>query len=112
MEFDVRVQMTALTMGVCFIVAACSPPQQPTAEPTTEAPAAIQARGIVRALTPDYNAITIEHEDIPEIGMSAMTMEFTVTDASMLNGLEVGDQVSFQLSGPLDITSIAVAESN
>lgn len=107
-----RVQLTALTIGICFIAAACSPPQQPTTEPTAEAPAAIQARGIVRALTPEYNAITIEHENIPEIGMSAMTMEFTVTDATMLNGLQVGDQVSFQLSGPLDITSIDVTGSN
>ena len=116
MEYPVRIQLTALTIGLAGVLAACSQPQQqqqqqPT-EQTAEAPATIHARGVVRALTPEYNAITIEHEAIPEVGMGAMTMEFTVAQPASLDGINVGDHVSFELSGPLDIQSITVTETN
>jgi len=99
-------------MGLGAILAACSQPQQqaPT-EQTAQAPASIHARGVVVAITPEYNAITIEHEAIPEVGMGAMTMEFTVAQASVLEGVEAGDHIEFELSGPLDITSISVTEA-
>ncbi len=44
--------------------------------------------------------------------MGAMTMEFTVAQAEMLSGIQVGDRVSFEFSGPLDIQSIAVTDTN
>ncbi|MDX2275025.1 MAG: copper-binding protein [Hyphomonadaceae bacterium] len=92
-----------------FVLSACGNPQAPIADQTsvaTDAPTTVQSRGQVVAITPEYNAITISHEAIPEFDMAAMTMEFTVADASQLAELAVGDQVNFGLSGPIDIATI------
>jgi Cu/Ag efflux protein CusF len=40
-----------------------------------------------------------------------MTMEFTVDEASRLDGIEAGDRVAFVLSGGLDIQSIEKVEA-
>lgn len=92
-------------------LAGCSQPQQP---PVTDEPAetGIRSSGVVVAVTPEYNAVTIQHEPIPELGMSAMTMEFTAAPSVSLDGVDVGDTVSFELSGPLDISSITVTDEH
>ncbi|MGE0045915.1 MAG: copper-binding protein [Hyphomonadaceae bacterium] len=61
-------------------------------------------------VTREHGAITIQHEAIPEYGMGAMTMEFTVADAASLEGIQPGDSVRFELSGPLDIASLSKIE--
>ena len=102
---------TALTLTL----AACTPPE-PAAEASAdqnemaEVAAAVHSRGTVVAVTPEYSAITIQHEPIPEYGMDAMTMEFTVADASQLEGIVAGDRVSFELSGPIDIRAVTKDE--
>jgi Cu/Ag efflux protein CusF len=53
-------------------------------------------RGKVVAVDPAKPAVTLDHEDIPGL-MKAMRMEFAVTDANLLKGLKVGDQVQGQL---------------
>ena len=52
--------------------------------------------------------MTIRHEAIPEYGMAAMTMEFSIADAAQLDGLQIGDQVRFDLKGPTEIERIEV----
>jgi Cu/Ag efflux protein CusF len=101
--------LTSVALAFGLGLAACSPPQptatEQPAEPTaTSAP--IRGRGVVTAVTPEYNALTIHHEPIPEYDMPAMTMEFGLEQAATLEGIEVGDRVEFVLSGPISISSI------
>jgi protein SCO1/2 len=53
-------------------------------------------KGKVTALAPAKPAVTLDHEDIPGV-MKAMTMEFPVADAKLLEGLKVGDSVQGRL---------------
>jgi Cu/Ag efflux protein CusF len=109
------VRLQFLSLLFVLALAACTPPsaepEQPAAQ-TTEAPRIVRSNGTVVAVTPEYNAITIQHEPIPEYGMEAMAMEFTVADGSQLSGIEAGDQVVFELSGPIDISTISVSAEN
>lgn len=103
-----------LPMIAATMLAACGQPQSKTDEPPaaaqSEAPAGVHSSGTVVAITREYSAITIQHAPIPEFQMEAMTMEFTVADASELDGLNVGDSVTFDLSGPIDIRTIRKAD--
>jgi protein SCO1/2 len=56
-----------------------------------------QVSGRVREITPATKTVTVAHEEIPGY-MPAMTMPLQVRDASLLNGLLVGDEVHFELS--------------
>ncbi len=55
------------------------------------------ATGEVRAIAADQGSITIHHQPVPDY-MPEMTMPFSVEDASLLQGIEVGDQVRFSFS--------------
>lgn len=53
-------------------------------------------------------AITINHGDIEGL-MPAMEMEFEVSDAALLNGLQVNDQIDFTIedrTGVMRVTAI------
>ena len=111
--------MTLLKKSIvvaALALASCSPPHQQSnapqtaAAPAAAAPQAVVARGVgeVVVLQPEYSAVTIRHEAIPEYGMAAMTMEFTIADAAQLGGLQIGDQVRFDLKGPTEIERIEV----
>jgi Cu(I)/Ag(I) efflux system periplasmic protein CusF len=107
-----HVQFTWLGAAMLSLaLSACTPPQ-----PVAEAPSApeqaapsvpVRSRGVVHAVTPEYNAITIQHEAIPEYDMPAMVMEFTVDNPSQLEGLAAGDSVTFELRSGLDISTIS-----
>jgi Cu(I)/Ag(I) efflux system periplasmic protein CusF len=113
----VRVQFILLTAAALSLaLAACSPP-----EPAADAPPAaeqatpsgpVRSRGVVFAVTREYNAITIQHEAIPEYEMAPMVMEFTVDDPSQLEGIEAGDSVTFELRSGLDIATIQEVDAN
>lgn len=55
-----------------------------------------EATGIVMELPAGHETVVIRHEAIVDY-MAAMTMPFAVRDAAELTGLQVGDEVSFQL---------------
>ena len=64
--------------------------------------------GVVKGLNPKAPAITINHGDIEGL-MPGMEMEFPVTDASLLNGIAVNDQIDFTLednAGVIRVTAI------
>ena len=75
--------------------------------------AAVAARsyaavGTVKALNPKAPSIEINHGDIEGL-MPAMQMEFEVSDASLLNGLQVNDQIDFTVedhTGIMRVTAI------
>jgi len=64
--------------------------------------------GVVKSINPKAPAIEIDHGDIEGL-MPAMQMEFPVTDASLLNGIAVNDQIDFTLedaAGVMRVTAI------
>jgi Cu/Ag efflux protein CusF len=66
------------------------------------------AVGTVKALNPKAPSIEIDHGDVEGL-MPAMQMEFEVSDASLLNGLRVNDQIDFTIedrTGIMRVTAI------
>ena len=55
-----------------------------------------EARGVVYDVNSEFEQILIEHEDIPGL-MPAMTMNFGVADPQLLETLETGDRIAFEL---------------
>ena len=55
-----------------------------------------EARGIVYDVNREFRQILIEHEDIPGL-MPAMTMSFDVADPELLETLDTGDRIEFEL---------------
>jgi len=105
---------TLLAAGLALAIAACSPPAAHDTgahnSPAAEATPAVKAKGAgeVVVLQPEYGAVTIRHEAIPEYNMGAMTMEFTTADPAQLNGIKVGDKVTFKLKAATEIETIEV----
>jgi Cu/Ag efflux protein CusF len=89
-------------------IAACSPAsntsnhQQKILQPTpTKTPFVPRngdypGHGKVTRIEMRGGSVELEHEEIPDV-MPAMKMEFFVSDKTMLNGLKLGDYVSFTL---------------
>jgi protein SCO1/2 len=55
-----------------------------------------EARGVVYDVNSEFEQILIEHEDIPGL-MPAMTMNFDVADPQLLETLDTGDRIVFEL---------------
>ena len=53
------------------------------------------SQGEVRKIDAARQKITLRHGPIANLGMPPMTMVFKVQDAAQLEGLKVGDKVSF-----------------
>lgn len=58
-------------------------------------PMTIEASGEVRGLAAKAGKIKLKHDPIPALGWPAMVMDFKVQEGKLLNGLKVGDAVSF-----------------
>ena len=68
-----------------------------------------QARGVVRAVLPELNAVVLTNDELTGY-MGPMTMGFRVHDPKLYDGLDIGNVVRFTLSGArpnVEITSIA-----
>ena len=70
---------------------ACSKKSETTAKNT------YQTRGVVKSFGPDKKFVNIAHETIPGY-MAAMTMSFEPGSPTQLDGIAVGDKVSFSFS--------------
>ena len=78
-----------------LLTVGCKPePAAPAAAAATNQIYAV--RGVVQAVLPDHRTATIKHEKIPGY-MAAMTMDLSVKDTNELNGLSVGDEITFNL---------------
>jgi len=64
------------------------------------------ARGVVKSIDAKRPSIKIEHEDIPDL-MPAMTMEFYVKEAALLEGIKTGDTIEFTIENGVRGLSIA-----
>jgi Cu/Ag efflux protein CusF len=54
-------------------------------------------KGVVKQVDAGRGLVTFNHEAIPSLKWSAMTMQFPVADRKMLEALKPGTAVSFQL---------------
>lgn len=57
-----------------------------------------EGEGVIKALLPDRQQVVIDHEPVASHNWPKMTMGFAVTDAKLLEGLSVGDKVSFKFT--------------
>jgi Cu(I)/Ag(I) efflux system periplasmic protein CusF len=58
----------------------------------------LRARGVVRAVVPEINVIVLSHQEIAGF-MPPMTMGFRAQDGKLLDGVQVGDVLTFTLRG-------------
>lgn len=75
----------------------------------TSALLAQAAEGEVKKIDLAQGKVTIKHGEIKNIDMPAMTMVFRAKNATLLNGIAVGDQVTFEadkVDGQYVVTAI------
>lgn len=100
--------LKALIVPFALMAAACSPPAaQDAAKSDTDmnmtgsaAPALagpIGGVGTVTAIDVAAGTVSLDHEPIAAISWPAMSMQFTAEDPTELQGIAVGDRVSFEL---------------
>lgn len=71
--------------------------------------AAEMTKGIVKKVDEQQMKVTIKHEELKNLDMSAMTMVFAIGDATMLEKLKVGDEIEFvadRVNGRLTVTEV------
>lgn len=96
--------LMTVTISTTVLVTGC---QNSASTPASNAKV-YDVKGKVVALDADKKIVTLDHEDIPGL-MKAMTMEFTVTDSKVLDGLKAGDAVHGKLKsegGQYTVTSL------
>ena len=97
----------AVALGlVAGPAAAQGTPRPPAA---ASMPAMPLVQGEVRKVDVAKGLVVLRHGDIPNLAMPPMTMGFDVADPRMLDGLKVGDKVSFQaemLKGKATVTEL------
>lgn len=86
----------------------------PQAAPAAAAKAVShQASGQIESVDSAAGSVTLKHQPIASLKWPAMTMEFTLANAGLLQGLKAGQAVSFEFveraPGEFVITRIAVA---
>ena len=69
-----------------------------SAETAPPAPIVAHGTGRVTAIDVAASTVTIEHGPIPEANWPAMVMAFGTSSPAVLNGIAVGDRVSFDLN--------------
>lgn len=84
--------------------------QQPAA---ASADAAAMTAGEVKKVDKQAGRVTLQHGDIKNLNMPAMTMAFAVKDKSLLDKVKPGDKVRFAAvddNGRLTVTAIQPAK--
>ncbi|GAM98993.1 uncharacterized conserved protein [alpha proteobacterium U9-1i] len=113
--------LKALIVPIALLAAACSPPAAQDAAKSNagmdmaESAAPAQAGpivgvGTVTAVDAAAGTVSLDHEPIAAISWPAMSMQFRVEDPAALQGIAVGDRVSFELKSATEssvVTEIA-----
>jgi Cu(I)/Ag(I) efflux system protein CusF len=100
--------LKALIVPIALFAAACSPPAAQDAAKSdasmdmAESAAPAQAGpivgvGTVTAVDATAGTVSLDHEAIAAISWPAMSMQFRVENPGALQGIAVGDHVSFEL---------------
>ncbi len=98
-----RILKLSAILFTVALSAACSKQQQEsttdTTNQTSSAPTAVKrgdGKGIVRAIDTAAKTLTLDHNTVPGV-MDAMTMDYHVSDPTMLHSVNLGDSVTFTL---------------
>ena len=108
--------LKTLIVPIALLAAACSPPasQEPAkadAGMNMETPAgAITSTGTVTQVDAAAGAITINHEPIAALSWPAMTMQFTVENPAILEGIAAGDHVSFEIKSATETSIVSMVQ--
>ncbi len=109
--------MRPLTLVVAAaLLSACAPPAPaekaaaPASDSPTQPTGPIVSEGVITDLDRP-GKISLDHNAIPEIGWSAMTMQFNA-DPGLLAGLAEGDRVTFELESAENPRTIIRLEKN
>jgi Cu(I)/Ag(I) efflux system periplasmic protein CusF len=113
--------LKALIIPIALALAACSPPasqeaaksdaEMNMAEPAPPAAAGpVAATGTVTAVDAGAGAISINHEPIAAINWPSMTMQFTAENPAMLQGIAVGDRVSFEIKSATETSVVTMVQ--
>ena len=105
---NLMVILTTLLIGLPLSSMAAGSSQTEMANPNDN-DALPLVKGKILKVDPVGSKITIKHDQIPNIGMPALTMSFKVSDVEMLNQFKAGDAVKFSISkldGALTIISL------
>ena len=111
-----KITVIAAAVALTFGVAACSPPAPQADAGATEAAAPgtvagpIRSTGKVKAIDAASGSITLDHAPIEAIKWGAMTMEFKASDPTVLQGVAVGDQVTFELKSAADPQTVTMVQ--
>lgn len=108
MRFRFAVLPIAVTVAAVVLVG-CQNPSGSSAPSKSASAKVYDVTGKVVSLDPAKKVVTLDHEDIPGF-MKAMTMEFPVADAKLLDGMKAGDAVRGTITadgGSYAITSLA-----
>lgn len=112
--------LRTLMVPIALIAAACSPPAQQEAaktdgmnmaETATPVPAGpITGVGTVTAVDAAAGTISLDHEPIAAINWPAMSMHFTAENPAMLQGIAVGDRVSFEIKSATEPSVVTMVQ--
>lgn len=69
----------------------------PMEKPAARATSVPFVKAEVSSVDPAKGTVTLNHEDIPNMKMPAMSMAFNVVNKKMLRGIKAGDKVRFKL---------------
>lgn len=78
------------------------------ATPSTTTDTAL-ANGTIKKVDRQTEMLTIEHGELKDVGMPAMTMAYKAKDAAMVTGVKEGEKVKFRLenlNGTYTITAL------
>lgn len=81
---------------------------KPQAKAAASAPPFVNAE--VVKVDAAKGAVTLKHEEVPNLKMPGMTMAFPVTDKKMLNGLKSDDKVRVQFDTVKGKTMVTTVE--
>lgn len=82
------------------------------AQQTTAVTADAQALGEVKKIDRATRRLTLQHDELKNLGMPPMTMAFCVADPAMLDRVKAGDRVRFtaeRVNGVATVTGIEPA---
>lgn len=97
--------LTALSLLLATGVQAQMAPA--TAPSAQTAPSGHLAVGVVRSVNVTARTVSIAHQDIPGMGMPAMTMSFKLDDRIPASSVKTGDTIAFVLTSTSQGTVIS-----
>ena len=100
----------AFAAVICTALAlpALAQPSMPMPSGAGAAGASALAVGTIRGIDAAQHILTIEHQAIPRMNMSGMTMDFRLDKSLSTEGLSIGQPIAFILSPSSD--GIAISE--